>query len=171
MRTWAPVAPSRHRILARRGPLLPSPARVSDLPSVLVLAASFRTLVLASPHPPPRYPEPSPADREDIDTIIEEVARDAVAEAAKIAAEEADKGAVEEADKTAAGERMVDNQPSSSIASSSGKYLKVGDNLFILLPGTASTGAPNEGEVFNDEVLTAAGLEVIDEPSVGGDGS
>ena len=27
------------------------------------------------------------------------------------------------------------------------------------------------GEVFNDEVLAAAGLEVVDEPSVGGDGS
>nr|XP_045087256.1 tol-Pal system protein TolA-like [Aegilops tauschii subsp. strangulata] len=41
-------------------------------------------------------PNPSPADPEDVDTVIEEVARDAAAEANKIAAEEAAKTAAEE---------------------------------------------------------------------------
>ena len=43
-------------------------------------------------------------DREDIDTVIEEVARDAEAEADKIAAEEAAKTAAEDAAKGPAGE-------------------------------------------------------------------
>ena len=47
----------------------------------------------------------------------------------------------------------------------------MGEDLFVHLPGTASTGAPVEGEVFDDEVLAAAGLEVVDEPSAGGGGS
>ena len=66
---------------------------------------------------------------------------------------------------------MVEDQPSSSAASGSGRYLKVSDDLFVHLPGTASTGAPVEGEVFDDEVLAATGLEVVDEPSTGGGGS
>ena len=60
---------------------------------------------------------------------------------------------------------MFDNQPSSSAASGSGKYLKVSDDVFVHLPGPANTWAPTEGEVFNDEVLAAAGLEVVDDPS------
>ena len=68
-------------------------------------------------------------------------------------------------------EEVVDDQPSSSATSGSGKYLKVSDDLFLHLPGTASTRAPTEGEVFDEEVLAAAGLEVVDEPSTGGDGS
>ena len=66
---------------------------------------------------------------------------------------------------------MVDDQPSVSAASGSGKYLKVSDDLFVHLPGTASIGAPAEGDVFDDEVLAAAGLEVVDKPSAGGSGS
>ena len=50
-------------------------------------------------------------------------------------------------------------------------YLKVGDDLFVHLPGASSSRAPIEGEVFDEEVLAAAGLEVVDEPSTGGDGS
>ena len=49
--------------------------------------------------------------------------------------------------------------------------MKVGDDLFVRLPGTASTRAPTEGEAFDDEALAAAGLEVVDEPSAGGGGS
>ena len=49
--------------------------------------------------------------------------------------------------------------------------MKVSDDLFVHLPGTASTRAPTEGEVFDDEALAAAGLEVVDEPSTGGDSS
>ena len=65
---------------------------------------------------------------------------------------------------------MVDDQPSSSSTSGPGRYLKVGDDLFVHLPG-ASSRAPAEGEVFDGEVLAATGLEVVDEPGVGGDGS
>ena len=53
----------------------------------------------ALPHSLSWCPGPSPADREDIDTVIEEVARDAEAEADKIAAEEATKTVAEEAAK------------------------------------------------------------------------
>ena len=89
------------------------------------------------------------------------MAKDAAAEAEKIAAEEAANGAGEdaakgptgEASKAAAEEEVVDDQPSSSAASGSGKYLKVGDDLIVHLPGTASTRAPAEGEVFDDKVL------------------
>ena len=64
-------------------------------------------------------------DWEDIDTVIEEVARDTEAEAAKGANEDAAKGAAEdatkgpagEAGKAAAEEEVVDNQPSSFVAS------------------------------------------------------
>ena len=59
---------------------------------------------MAPPHSPSWYPDPSSADRGDIDTVIEEVARDAEAEADKIAAEEAAKTAAEEAAKGPAGE-------------------------------------------------------------------
>ena len=115
------------------------------------------------------------------------MAKDAAAEAEKIAAEEAARGAAEDAAKGPAGEpgkataeeagkataeeEVVDDQPSSSTASSSGKYLKVSDDLFVHLPGASSTRAPIEGEVFDDKVLAAAGLEIVDEPSAGGDGS
>ena len=106
---------------------------------------------MALPYSPPRYPDPSPADREDIDTVIEEVARAAEAEAAKIAAKEAAKGAAEdaakgpaeetgraaaeEAGKAAAEEEVVDDRPSSSASSGSGRYLRVSDGLFVHLPG------------------------------------
>ena len=66
---------------------------------------------------------------------------------------------------------MVDDHPSSSVASGSSKYLKVSDDLFVHLPGMASTRAPDEGEVFDDEVLAATGLEVVEEPSVDGGGT
>ena len=45
------------------------------------------------------------------------------------------------------------------------------DDLFVHLPWTASTRAPAEGEVFDDEVLASAGLEVVDKSSIGGGGS
>nr|XP_040249510.1 translation initiation factor IF-2-like [Aegilops tauschii subsp. strangulata] len=80
------------------------------------------------------------ADQENIDIVIEEVARDAEAEANKIAAEEAAKNAdedaakgpageagkatAEEAGKGAAEEGAIDDQPSSFAASGSSKYLK-----------------------------------------------
>ena len=130
---------------------------------------------------PPWCPDRPPVDQEDIDAIIEDVAKDAAAEAEKVTAEESVKGATEDAAKRPAGEsgkataeeagkgpagdsgkaaaeeEVVDDQPSSSAASGSGKYLRVGDDLFVHLPGASSTRAPIEGEVFDDEVLAAAG--------------
>ena len=120
-------------------------------------------------------------DQEDIDTVIKDAAKEVAAEAEKIASEEAAKDAAEGAAKGSGGEpgkaaaeeevEVVDDQPSSSAASGSGRYLKVSDDLSVHLPGTASTRVPVEGEVFDDEVLAAAGLVVVDEPSIGGDGS
>nr|XP_040258355.1 CRACD-like protein [Aegilops tauschii subsp. strangulata] len=148
------------------------PAGTPNTP--MLVDSSPETSPWRSPHFSPQHP--SSADREDIDTIIEEVSRDAKAEANKIAAkdaaktaaedaakgpaleaskaaaEEAGKGPAQEANKAAAEEGMVDDQPSSSAASGSGKYLKVGDDLFVHLPGTARTRAPTKGEVFDDEV-------------------
>ena len=92
-------------------------------------------------------------------------------EPGKAAAEEAGKGPAGEAGKSAAEEEVVDDQPSSSAASGSGKYLKVSDDLFVHLPGASSTKAPIEGEMLDGEVRAAAGLEVVDKPSVDGDGS
>ena len=65
---------------------------------------------------------------------------------------------------------MVGDQPPSSSTSGPSKYLKLGDDLFGHLPG-ASSRASAEGEAFDGEVLAAIGIEVIDEPGVGGDGS
>ena len=62
---------------------------------------------------------------------------------------------------------MANYQPSSHAAPAPGKYLRVGDDMFVRLPGMVSTRAPAEGEVFDDEVLATAGLQVVDEPSTG----
>nr|XP_020195860.1 brain acid soluble protein 1-like [Aegilops tauschii subsp. strangulata] len=122
----------------------------------------------------------SSVNPEDVDAVIEGVAKAVMADAEKIAAEEAakdaaedtaegltgeaSKAAAEEADKGPAGEaggaaaeeeEEAGDQPSPSAASGS---------------GASSTKTPVEGEVFDDEVLAATGLEVVDEP-IGGDGS
>ena len=133
-------------------------------------------------------------DSEDVDTVIKDVTEDAVAEAEKIStegaqgaaedaakgptegpgkghAEEPDNGPAEETGKATAEEAAIDDQPSSSAASGSGKYLRVRDDLSVHLPGASSTRTPVEGEVFDDEVLAAVGLGIVDEPIVGGDGS
>ena len=64
-----------------------------------------------------------------------------------------------------------DDLSSSSAASGSGRYLRVSDDLFVHLLGASSTRAPFEGEVFDEEALATAGLEVVDELGVGGAGS
>ena len=107
----------------------------------------------------------------DVSFFCSEAAKGAAEDAAKEPAGEAGKGPTGEAGKAAAEKGAVDDQPSSSVAPCSSKYLKVSDDLFIHLPGTASAGAPTEGEVFDDEVLAATGLVVVDEPSAGGGGS
>ena len=85
------------------------------------------------------------AEAEKIAT--EEAAKDAAEDAATGSAGERGKAAAEEAGKAAAEEEVVDDQPSSSAASGSGRYLRVSDDLFVHLPGTANTGAPVEGGV------------------------
>ena len=37
----------------------------------------------------------------------------------------------------------------------SSSYLKAGDNLFVRIPGTASTEVPVEGETFDGDVVAA----------------
>ena len=101
----------------------------------------------------------------------EDAAKGPTGEPDKATAEEAGKGPAGEPGKATAEEEVVDDQPSSSAASGSSKYLKVSDDLFVHLSDASSTRAPVEGEVFDNEVLASAGLEVVDEPSVGGDGS
>ena len=110
--------------------------------------------------------------------IAEEAAKDAAEDTAagaakatgETSAEGASDGPAGEAGKVSAEEEVVGDQPPSSSTSGPGRYLKVGDDLFIHLPG-ASSRAPAEGEVFDGEVLAATGLKVVDEPGVGGDGS
>ena len=46
-----------------------------------------------------------------------------------------------------------------------GAYLKAGDGVFIKLPWASSSRAPVEGETFDGEVLTSAGLTLVDAPS------
>ena len=45
------------------------------------------------------------------------------------------------------------------------------EDLFVHLPGASISRAPIKGEMFDGKVLAAARLEVVDEPSVDGDGS
>ena len=126
---------------------------------------------------------------EDVDTVVGNIAEEAAAEAARDADEvTADEAAKDAAEDTAAGaakatgeasaegtsggpaggagnasaeEEVVGDQPHSSSTSGPGRYLKVGNDLFVHLPG-ASSWAPAEGEVFDGEVLAATGLEVVD---------
>ena len=119
---------------------------------------------------------------EDVDTVAGNIAKEAAKDAAEdtaagaakatgeASAEGASSGPAGEAGKASAEEEVVGDQPPSSSTSGPGRYLKVGDDLFVHLPG-ASSRAPAEGEVFDGEVLAATGLEVVDEPGVGGDGS
>nr|XP_040258802.1 tol-Pal system protein TolA-like [Aegilops tauschii subsp. strangulata] len=111
------------------------------------------------------------AEAEAKEIATKEAAKGAADDTAKDSAGEPGKGLAGEASKSAAEEDVVDDQPSSSAASGSGRYLKVSDDLFVHLLGTSRTRAPVEVEVFNDEVLATAGLEVVDEPSAGSDGS
>nr|XP_020193676.1 translation initiation factor IF-2-like [Aegilops tauschii subsp. strangulata] len=108
------------------------------------------------------------AARETDEAAAGEVGKAVAKEAAKGPAEETSEAAAEEAAKEPAGEEVANDQPSSPTAPTLGKYLRVGDDLFIRLLGTASTRAPAEGEVFDDEALAIAGLQVVNEPSASG---
>nr|XP_040256264.1 plectin-like [Aegilops tauschii subsp. strangulata] len=102
------------------------------------------------------------ADQMDVDATIEETAKDA---AAKVAADEAAKDVHEEAAKGSAGEVGKET------GCRTGGIPAVGHDLFVSIPRTASTGAPTEGEVFDEEVIAAAGLKVVDELSASSSGS
>ena len=114
----------------------------------------------------------------DVAAQADEVATD---EAAKEAHEEAARGSAGEASEgtgdcidgipalgapgatpvpepSAAGATVADDQPSTSEAPTSSRYLKIGEDLFVSIPGKASTEAPTEGEVFDEEVIAAAVL-------------
>ena len=118
-----------------------------------------------------------------MDTVVGNIAEEAAAEADRIvtegaakatgeaSAEGANGGPAGEAGKATAEEEVVDDQPPSSSTSGPGRYLKVGDDLFVHIPRASSSRAPAEGEVFDGEVLAATGLEVVIEPGIGGDGS
>jgi hypothetical protein len=106
-------------------------------------------------------------------TAQEEPAKESAEEGGKEAGDRTDgipaagaPGATPATEPPATDEAVADDQPSTSQAPSTSKYLKVGENLLVNLPGTASIGAPNEGETFDEEIITAAGLEIVNEPSV-----
>nr|XP_020178965.2 tol-Pal system protein TolA-like [Aegilops tauschii subsp. strangulata] len=119
-----------------------------------------------------------PATGETGEGLAGEPGKATAEDAGKATAEEADEAAAEEAARAAAGEaakkpaeeEVANDQPSSPAAPAPPKYLKVGDDLFVRLPGTADTRAPTEGYVFDDEALAAAGLQVVDEPSTSSSG-
>ena len=87
----------RRQMLAGRG--LPFPILVQALVSrspFVPVPFSFWLLVLALPHPLLRRPDFSSVNPEDVDAVIEGVAKAAEADAEKIAAEEAAKDAAED---------------------------------------------------------------------------
>ena len=54
-------------------------------------------------------------------------------------------GATSVPEPSAAGATVADDQPSTSEAHHSSKYLKIGEDLFVTIPETASTEGPAEG--------------------------
>lgn len=70
-----------------------------------------------------------------------------------------------------ASKAVVEDQPSTSNAPPSSRYLKVGDNLFVSIPGTASTVAPTREETFDEDIITTAGLNIVDEPLASSSGT
>ena len=111
-------------------------------------------------------------EQTDVNIVIEETAKDAAVEADRVADDEAAKAAQEETTKGSAegaGKETGDHtdgipatgapgatpvveppaasqdQLSTSGVPTSSSYLKAADNLFVSMPGTASTGVPVEG--------------------------
>ena len=79
--------------------MLPSPAQVSRSPFVPALFLFLLILGLGFVSFPSWCLDRPPADQEDIDAIIEDVAKDAAAEAEKVAAKESAKGDAKDAAK------------------------------------------------------------------------
>ena len=99
-------------------------------------------------------------------------------EAAKAAAAEAGKGSDDRTDGPeaagASGATPTADPSAAAAASGSeepqpGAYLKAGDGIFIKLPWASSSRAPVEGEILDGEVLTSAGLTLVDGPSSSSD--
>ena len=57
-----------------------------------------------------------------------------------------------------AGKAVLDDHPLTCEAHLSSRYVKIGDDLFVSIPGASSIDAPTEGEVFADEVITVTGI-------------
>ena len=110
---------------------------------------SPRTPKLRPPRPPLKRPPRGLPGRP---------ARPLLGRPTKGPAGEPDKAAAEKAAKELAEVEVANDQPSSPAAPAPGKYLRVGDDLFIHPLGTTSTRVPAEGEVFDDEALATSGL-------------
>ena len=111
---------------------------------------------------------------------------EAIAEEAAGAGEEAARAAAAEADGESGG-RTDDSEAAgapgaapttdSSVAAAApgfdepqpGVYLKAGDDIFINLPWASSSRALIEGEMLDQELLTSAGLKLVDAPSSSSD--
>jgi hypothetical protein len=44
------------------------------------------------------------------------------------------------------------------------KYVRVGENVYVNLPWTAGSRAPTEEDVVDEEIIVAAGVQLVDEP-------
>jgi DNA repair exonuclease SbcCD ATPase subunit len=107
----------------------------------------------------------------------EEVGKAEEKENAKAPAREAGEGSDGHTDGTeAAGAPGATpaTEPSATAATSTSdepqpsRYLKAGDGVYINLPWAAGSRAPTEGEVFDEDILAAAGLKLVDAPSTSG---
>nr|XP_020170553.1 uncharacterized protein LOC109756107 [Aegilops tauschii subsp. strangulata] len=99
----------------------------------------------------------------DVDIIIGETAKDAAAEAARAAADEAAKGVHEETAKGSAGGGKKTDDHTDSIPSTGA----LGATPIPEPP----VAAPTEGETFDEEVIAAAGLKIVDELRASSSGS
>nr|XP_020200922.1 uncharacterized protein LOC109786771 [Aegilops tauschii subsp. strangulata] len=149
-----------------------------------------RSPSFSAQHPPSTGQEDADIVIEEVAKDAEaEAAKIAAGEAAKSTAEEATKGIAGQTGEAATGdagkgpagepskdptgksgeaaakepteEEVANDQPPSPAAPTPGKYLRVGDDLFVRLLGTTSTRALAEGELFDDEALTTVGLHKL----------
>jgi hypothetical protein len=96
-------------------------------------------------------------------------------ESAKVPAEEAGEGSGGRTDgteaagapgATPAAEPSAAASASTSDDPSPKKYLKAGDGVYVNLPWAVGSREPAEGEAFDEEILVAAGLKLVDAPSI-----
>lgn len=138
----------------------------------------------------PPSSDPTPTDDRNVDTDIVGIAKDTATrstrlmlmrthkEVAKKAAAEAGNlstggidgilvagvlGANPAMTAPVASKATVEHQPSISKGPPARIYLKVGDNLFVSIPGTTCIGAQTKEGNLDEDILTATGLKTIDE--------